>query len=47
MENNIEYKQAKDYNLAHLTAKEFAAMNFAADGEVSGNYATYHPGFCV
>ena len=27
--------------MAHLTASEFAAMNFAADGEVSGNYATY------
>lgn len=41
LENNIEYKQAKDYNLAHLTANDFAAMNFAADGEVGSNYATY------
>lgn len=41
LENSIEYKQVKDYNLAHLTESDFAAMNFAADGQVTGNYATY------
>lgn len=41
LENSIEYKQAKDYNLAHLTASDFAKMEFAADGNVTGKYATY------
>lgn len=41
IENNIEYKQSKDFNLAHLTASDFAAMDFAADGNGTGNFATY------
>lgn len=41
VENNIKYKQAADYNFAHLTASDFAKLEFAADGNVTGNYSTY------
>lgn len=41
IENNIEYKQANDYNFAHMTAADFAKIDFAADGNVTGNYSTY------
>ena len=39
--NDIEYQQKADYNFAHWTDKEIAAAGFTADGNVTGNYATY------
>lgn len=39
--NDIEYQQSADYNFAHWTDKEIAAAGFTADGNVTGNYATY------
>lgn len=41
VENNIEYAQSKDYNIAHWTEEEITALGFAADGNVTGNYSTY------
>lgn len=39
--NDIEYQQKADYNFAHWTDKEITAAGFTADGNVTGNYATY------
>lgn len=39
--NDIEYQQKADYNFAHWTDKEIAESGFTADGNVTGNYATY------
>ena len=39
--NDIEYAQKADYNFAHWTEKDLANAGFAADGNVTGNYATY------
>lgn len=39
--NNIEYALATDYDFAHMDDAAITGLGFAADGEVTGNYATY------
>ena len=41
IENNIEYTQKADYNFAHWTESDITKAGFTADGNVTGNYATY------
>ena len=41
IENNIEYEVKHDFNFAHMGESDFTNADFAADGNVTGNYATY------
>lgn len=44
VQNNVEYRQTADYNLAHLTSAEITAAGFSADGDVTStipNWANY------
>ena len=41
IENNIEYEISKDFNFAHMGEADFSKAGFSADGNVTGNYATY------
>ncbi len=41
IENNVEYEVKHDFNFAHLGESEIVNAGFSADGNVTGNYATY------